>query len=136
MGIAADLRRLRESARPKLSIRAMADQLGMSAPTYHRYESEKGFKQRYLPMDLARRIARILADRGINPDDVLALAGIQPGEGSGPNLSVGEERLLDLFRVLGADRRQLLLDVASAFADGPPFGATIHSTKPAYRARG
>jgi transcriptional regulator with XRE-family HTH domain len=113
-GIAAQLRELRGRASPSISVRAMAEQLGMSPPTYHRYESEKGFKQRYLPMDLARRIAAVLADRGVNPDEVLALAGVGVDDPSKPDLTIGQQKLLDLYDQLPPKRRQLLLQVAEA----------------------
>jgi transcriptional regulator with XRE-family HTH domain len=132
-GPATELKRLRMRAKPRISVRAIAELLGMSPPTYHRYESEKGFKQRYLPMDLARKIARVLADRGVNPDDVLRLAGIQEGEGTPATLTVGEEKLLDCFRELDADRRELLLQVAAAFSTATPKSATLHELPAGYR---
>ena len=113
-GVAAQLRELRRRANPSISVRVMAELLGMSAPTYHRYESEKGFKQHYLPMTLARRIAAVLADRGVNPDEVLALAGVGVDEVSKPDLTAGQRRLLDLYDQLAPERRQLLLQLAEA----------------------
>lgn len=118
MIVTEELKRLRLSAAPPISVRGMAEALGVTSSAYHFYESAKGFKQAYLPMDFARRIAAVLADRGVNPDDVLALAGVGAGEAAGPKLTAGEERLLGLFRRLGSGRRKLLLDVASAFQSG------------------
>lgn len=70
------LKELRGRARPKLSVREMAGKLGMSHPGYYFYERKGGFKQPYLPVDLATRIANILDQRGVDPDEVMTLAGV------------------------------------------------------------
>lgn len=102
------LKRLRATANPAISIRVMAEKLGISHATYHNYERPAGFKARFLPMETARRIAAILADHGVNPDEVLALAGIGIDEGSTPALSAGEELLLERWRALTSTQRRLI----------------------------
>jgi len=72
------LKALREAA--GLSIRALADKLGMSSSGYAHYETPARFKDAYLPMQMARDIAGVLAPYGVLPDQVMALAG----GGAGP----------------------------------------------------
>ena len=47
------LKRLRESAVPKLSVRKMADALEMAPSTYATYETDKKYKKPILPLDLS-----------------------------------------------------------------------------------
>lgn len=69
--IGARLKALRERA--GVSVRDMAAALGMSSPSsYTHYEVR--FKKPYLPTELAEQIAPILAERGIDPAEVFALA--------------------------------------------------------------
>lgn len=72
--IAARLKSLRESAIPKLSIRALAEMLGMSSSSYNHYETV--YKRPFLPLPLTQDLTRILGERGIDKREVLALAGI------------------------------------------------------------
>lgn len=67
------LKALRETA--GLSIRALAAQLNMSSSGYAHYETPSRFKDDFLPMQMARDIAHILAQFGVATDQVLALAG-------------------------------------------------------------
>lgn len=78
--IGLKLKKLRESA--GLSVRAMASALGKNATSYQYYEDD--FKQRWLPIDLARSIAAALRHKGVDPAEVMALAGIDEPEGSEP----------------------------------------------------
>lgn len=51
------------------------------ASSYQRYEDAELFRKPYLPLDLAEKLARILAGRGVPPitaAEVMALAGAQP----------------------------------------------------------
>lgn len=77
------LKVLREAS--GLSIRALAGELGMSSSGYAHYETPTRFKDEFLPMNLARDLARILAARGIEPGDIMALAG--SGAAMAPDLS-------------------------------------------------
>lgn len=116
----------------------------MSRSAYHFYESENetGFKQRFLPMDFARRVAAVLADHGINPDDVLALAGIGLDESAGASLSAGEEQLLSYFRSMSPDQRRLYLQLGDQFAQPiipadvvGSASATVHDGRPDFQAK-
>ncbi|MCU6454331.1 hypothetical protein LPN01_09590 [Sphingomonas sp. A2-49] len=73
--IATLLKRLREATNPKISVRATAEALDMPPSSYAFYEDPNGFKKPFLPVPLARQLAQIFGDRGIERRDVLALAG-------------------------------------------------------------
>lgn len=68
------LKALREEA--GLSMRQTADALGMSLTGYQHYEDR--YKKAFLPVELMRRAATVLAGYGIAPGRVLALAGSTP----------------------------------------------------------
>lgn len=76
MGIATKLKELRNEAQPKVSVRKMADLLGVPASTYAAYEDPKKFKKAALPLQLTLKIAHILANRGVQTTAVLELAGL------------------------------------------------------------
>jgi len=61
--------------RAGLSVRAMAQRVGMSSSGYLHYESPNRFKDDYLPMAVARQIARALEGTPVDPMEVLELAG-------------------------------------------------------------
>lgn len=87
--VRAKLKAMREAARPKLSVREMAEQLGFGRDNHNRYAYyENVFAKDVLPIDLTRKIADILETRGIDREDVMRLAtGIEPDfeeEGSAP----------------------------------------------------
>lgn len=67
------LKALREAS--GLSIRALADRLGMSSSGYAHYENPARFKDQFLPMHLARDLLRIISPLGVSADQILALAG-------------------------------------------------------------
>src|SRR5262249_30879763 len=73
------LKLLRERA--GLSMRAVSEALGWTLTRYQHYEDR--YRRPYLPLDFARHIADIFAQRGIAAADVLALAGLG-GEASQP----------------------------------------------------
>jgi phage repressor protein C with HTH and peptisase S24 domain len=66
------LKLLRERA--GLSMRAVSEALGWTLTRYQHYEDR--YRRAYLPLDLARLLANILAPRGVPAADVLALAGV------------------------------------------------------------
>lgn len=70
------LKRLRESAEPKLSVRKMAELLKMHPSTYATYETAAKFKKPVLPMPLTKALAEILSERGVPHGDVMRLAGV------------------------------------------------------------
>lgn len=66
------LRQLRE--RSGLSIRALADRVGVPASTYSNYEAR--YKRPYLPMEFAQALAQAFTGTGITTAEVMALAGV------------------------------------------------------------
>lgn len=71
------LKELRKSAKPGLTIRGMADALGIGHSRYAYFEDPNRFKKRELPLDLTRQIAAVLASRGVDPAQVMLLAGLK-----------------------------------------------------------
>jgi hypothetical protein len=74
------LKALRQSARPKLSIRRAAEILDMGHSSYAFYENPNLFKKPYLPLELTRRIAVAFADYSVDPAEVMKLAGLNEAE--------------------------------------------------------
>lgn len=70
------LKALRNRAVPKVTVRGMAAALDMRPSTYAAYEDRAKFKKPIIPLDLAKKIASILAGHGIPEADVLELAGV------------------------------------------------------------
>lgn len=78
---ATQLKNLRKSAVPKLTVRGMAEALGMPLGSYARYESLHDYKKPYLPIDLARKISSVLAEHGVDPAEAMSrLAGLNEAE--------------------------------------------------------
>lgn len=71
--VATALRELRESA--GVGVREMARRLGVSLNTYTHYENPNRFKDPYLPMAWAIRVADALEQDGVDRERVLNLAG-------------------------------------------------------------
>jgi SOS-response transcriptional repressor LexA len=69
------LKALRERA--GLPMRAVAETLGWTLTRYQHYEDR--YRRPYLPLEFVRRIADIFAQRGVDPTEVMALAGVGPG---------------------------------------------------------
>lgn len=78
--VAPRLKKLRLTAVPPISIRQTAQRLGIGHSSYGLYENPNTYKKPHLPIDLARRLATIFADHGIDAADVMALAGLTPEE--------------------------------------------------------
>lgn len=74
------LKALRATARPPLSMRRTAELLEMGPSSYGFYENPNLFKKPHLPIDLTRRLAVIFAERGIDPAEVMKLAGLSETE--------------------------------------------------------
>lgn len=74
--ITARLKALRSTAVPPISVRKMAEELGVPASTYAAYEDQAKFKKPILPLQLARQIADILEPRGVARAEVMQLAGL------------------------------------------------------------
>lgn len=71
--VPARVKALREAA--GLSIRALADLMGMSSSGYAHYETPARFKDPFLPMRVALDLAAALQPYGINTAEVIALSG-------------------------------------------------------------
>lgn len=69
------LKALRERA--GLPMRAVAETLGWTLTRYQHYEDR--YRRPYLPLEFVRRIADVFAQRGVDPTEVMALAGVGPG---------------------------------------------------------
>ena len=69
---ARQLKTLREQA--GLSMRVVADSLGWRLTKYQHYEDR--YRRRFLPIELARHLADLFAPHGVNPAEVMELAGV------------------------------------------------------------
>lgn len=69
--------------RAGLTVRALADALGMPFSTYAAYEDPKKFKKPILPIDLTKKIAVEFARHGISESETMALAGVTGNMTSG-----------------------------------------------------
>lgn len=74
------LKSLRSRAKPTLTIRKMADELGIGYSRYAYFEDEKRYKKVTLPLDLTRAIADVLDRYGVDPAEVMKLAGLNDAE--------------------------------------------------------
>jgi transcriptional regulator with XRE-family HTH domain len=81
------LKAVRERAQPRLSIRKIAEALDIPASSYAFYESPTSYKKPSLPLDFTRRVATVLSQYGVDPADVMALAGLT-GEEAAPEAEV------------------------------------------------
>jgi hypothetical protein len=77
---AEKLKELRLSAVPPISIRKMAEEAGIGFPRYSYFEDPKRYKKRELPIDVTRQIAAVLSQRGVDPAEVMLLAGLNETE--------------------------------------------------------
>lgn len=98
--IATKLKALRKEA--GLSIRAIADELGVPSSGYAHYELR--YKRPFLPMALAQNLAEVLSRRGVSKHRVLALAGAEgnsepPGFAGGAMTIVDGEDLVPVYNV-------------------------------------
>ncbi|WP_267348095.1 S24 family peptidase [Sphingomonas sp. GM_Shp_2] len=91
--VAPKLKALRERAEPKVTIRAMAEALGLALSTYAAYEDTKKSKREFLPVPFARRVADILVLHGIERAEVMELAGVVPRESAPEGRDIHEDRL-------------------------------------------
>lgn len=74
--VGPSLKMLREATAPRLSIRQAAEKLGIGSSSYAFYENPNSYKKPYLPIEFARRVASLFADYGIDPAEVMKLAGL------------------------------------------------------------
>lgn len=73
---ASDLKALRNRTVPKISSRALADELGMPHSTYASMEDPAKNKKPFLSLQVAKQLALIFAPRGISEAETLKLAGV------------------------------------------------------------
>jgi len=78
--VGPQLKQLRLATKPLLSIRQTAELLGMGHTSYNVYENPKSYKKPYLPIEFARKVAKVFADHGVDPADVMKLAGLTETE--------------------------------------------------------
>ncbi len=78
--VSTRLRELRKQAKPRITVRALAAELDLPLGTYSFYESPTKYKKPALPLDLTRRIAAIFARHGVDPNEVMKLAGLSDQE--------------------------------------------------------
>jgi transcriptional regulator with XRE-family HTH domain len=102
------LKALRESA--GLSIRKIADELGISSATYAHYEYR--YKEPFLPAAFALRVTEALARHGIPRDAVMALA--TPAESAVPadHLNLGTR-----YAALSPKRQRLIREFLEALEE-------------------
>lgn len=94
------LKELRLTAKPKLSIRRIAEELEIPFASYAFYERPDGYKKPFLPLDFARRVAGILAGYGVDPADVMALAGLTESEAEPEAREIESQRPAAQFATL------------------------------------
>src|SRR6202167_6438698 len=84
-------RRLKEiRRRAGLSIREVADQLGMEhGSSYQHYEDR--YRKPYMPLDFVRRLIPIFETGGVGATDVYALAGVDAAQ-----RPLGDEAMLHI----------------------------------------
>src|ERR1019366_7185007 len=85
------LKMLRERA--GLSMRAVSEALGWTLTRYQHYEDR--YRRNYLPLELARQLSDLFAQRGVPPADVLALAGVDVTAHGPANRGLFQARPLD-----------------------------------------
>lgn len=78
--VGSKLKALRNQAKPALTIRAMAEELDIGYSRYAYFEDQKRYKKSSLPIDLTRAIADVLGRRGVDPSEVMKLAGLTESE--------------------------------------------------------
>jgi transcriptional regulator with XRE-family HTH domain len=74
------LKELRKSAIPTLSIRKMAEELGIGHSRYAYFEDPRRFKKAALPIEFTRQIADVLQRYNVDPAEVMKLAGLSDTE--------------------------------------------------------
>jgi hypothetical protein len=78
--IAPELKKLRLTAKPAISMRQTAAKLGLGHSSYALYENPNTYKKSFLPIDFARKLAVVFSEHGIDPSDVMKLAGLTDSE--------------------------------------------------------
>ena len=98
--VGPQLKALRLRAKPALSIRKMADELGIGHSRYQYFEDPNRYKKAALPLDLTRAIAAVLTLRGVDPAEVMALAGLTDSEAEPEGREIESQRPVAQFATL------------------------------------
>ena len=112
----------------------MAALLGMDHSTYVFYERPSRFKKARLPIDMTRRIAGVLADRGVPSEEVMALAGVGDDDGVELGLTPSQEKWLDLHDALAPVQRHLIQQLAEQLLGRGPADV-LNQPQEDFRAR-
>ena len=112
---AINLKALREATHPRMSVRALAEALGMPASSYAFYEDPKKFKKPLLPMELVRSLIEPLTANGIPESEVLALGGV--GESALPAPILTSQAAADLLDLVGVASVDMAYGMGLTYAD-------------------
>lgn len=94
------LKSLRLQAKPAITIRRMAEELDIGYSRYAYFEDEKRYKKASLPIDLTRAVADVLGRRGVDPADVMKLAGLTDSEAEPEAREIESQRPVTQFATL------------------------------------
>ena len=121
---AARLKELRNSTSPRLTVRAMADELGMPFGTYSAYESR--YKKPTLPLDLTRRIAAVLERYAVDPVEVMKLAGLsqEEAEPEGRQIEAARPQIIHVTLPVALPSEAALRDMFRSILVLVPEGAS------------
>ena len=87
-------------------MRAVSEALGWTLTRYQHYEDR--YRRNYLPLELARQLSDLFAQRGVPPADVLALAGVEaPPRESAPESAAAPPASRGLFQARPLDQSSL-----------------------------
>jgi phage repressor protein C with HTH and peptisase S24 domain len=111
---ARKLKVLRE--RSGLSMRAVAESLGWALTRYQHYEDR--YRRRFLPVELARHLAGQFAPQGINPQEVLELAGIDASSSGAGVAFATQPRLADVSMQSSPRRDLPVIGMAKGGSEG------------------
>ena len=98
-----------------MSVRALAEALGMPASSYAFYEDPKKFKKPLLPMELVRSLIEPLTANGIPESEVLALGGV--GESALPAPILTSQAAADLLDLVGVASVDMAYGMGLTYAD-------------------
>jgi len=86
------LKALRLRAKPTLSIRRIAEELGIGHSRYQYFEDPNRYKKSALPIDLTRALAEVLTRYGVDPAEVMILAGLTDSEAEPEGREIESQR--------------------------------------------
>ncbi len=107
------LKVLREKA--GLSMRAVSETLGWALTRYQHYEDR--YRRRYLPVELVRTLAELFGAHGVDPREVLELAGIDGGSAA-PGIGQPRARFGDASFGGGSNRDLPVMGAVKGGSEG------------------